>query len=310
MRFSTLSAILAAVFALHSSDGRAAPGPEAVCSQSSTIFCSGFEEGNFSLFDDFDGNPAPWNTLRADPGPLNLADNHITRMRVPPGRGVTDLIKVLPQTQDKVYVRWYQRWETGYDFTAGNHGGGPHAGDRNLLGHSDFRPTGADWFSAWLEPERGRLTLYTYYRGMYQDCANPSGSCWGDHFPCFLDEGGSGYCQKAEHRETVMPPLVQTNRWYCIELMMDAGTPVTSDAQADGSMNLWIDNTEYGPFNHLWFRTTPNLKITLVNLGVFHTDEHAVEGTEYDNYVISKTRIGCAAPGGVKPKPPTDVRTN
>jgi hypothetical protein len=306
MRLSAPIAILAATFAIYSAEGRGAPGPETICSQANAIFCTGFEDGNFSVFDDYDGNPAPWNTLLADPGPLNLADNNITRMRVPPGRNGTDLTKVLPATQDKIYMRWYQRWEKGYDFTALNHGGGPHAGARNLMGRSGNRPTGADWFSAWLEPLDGRLTLYTYYRGMYQDCANPAGSCWGDRFPCFMDEGN--YCEKPEHREKIMPPLLQSNRWYCLEVMMDAGSAVTSDAQANGSMNLWIDNIEYGPFNGLWFRTTPTIKISVVTLGVFHHEDHAVEGTEYDNLVVSKDRIGCLT--SIVPRAPTDVQAN
>jgi hypothetical protein len=308
MRLSTLCAIFVATVALYSTDSRAAPGPEAICSQANTVFCSGFEEGNFSIFDDYDGNPSPWNTLRADPGPFNLPDNHIARFRVEAGNNATDLVKILSAPQDKIYMRWYQRWEPGYDLTALNHGGGPHAGDRNLMGRSGNRPTGADWFSAWLEPVNGRLSLYTYYRGMYQDCVDPNGQCWGDRFPCFLDEGS--YCEKPAHRETVMPPLVQTNKWYCLEVMMDGGTPSSTDAQANGSMNLWIDGTEYGPFNNLWFRTTPNLKISVVALSVFHHGAHSVEGTEYDNLVVSKTRIGCVAGTTVRPNPPTDVRTN
>ena len=183
--------VLAAALMFWVSAAPAAAPPEALCAQANTIFCTGFEEENFSLWDDYDGNPAPWNSYILDRGPLNLADNHVTLVRVPPGRGATDLTKVLPATQDKLYMRWYQKWENGYDFAALNHGGGPHAGDRNLMGRSGNRPTGADWYSAWLEPLNGRLNLYVYYRGMYQDCSDPSGSCWGDHFPCFLDEGPS-----------------------------------------------------------------------------------------------------------------------
>jgi hypothetical protein len=287
----------------------AAPGPEAICSQSTTIFCTGFEESNFSLWDDYDGNPAPDNTNVAEAGPLNLPDNHVTRMRVPAGRGGVDLTKVLPSSYDKLYVRYYQKWETGYDFAALNHGGGLHAGDRNLMGHSDFRPTGADWYSAWLEPMNGRLNLYVYYRGMYMDCSNPQGSCWGDHLPCFLDEG-TGYCTKAAHRERIMPPLMETNRWYCLEYMLDAGSPVSSDANANGALNLWIDNVEYGPFNNLWFRTTASLKLNILSIGIFHHGAHTVAGTEFDNLVVSTQRIGCAGSPTKRPNPPTGVTSN
>lgn len=283
----------------------AAVPPDPACSSANTIFCSGFEEGNFSLWNDYDGNPAPWNSLIPEAGPLNQSGNHATLMRVPPGRGGTDLTKVLPTQQDKVYVRWYQKWEPGYDFSVANHGGGPHGGDRNLMGMSGNRPTGADFFSAWVEPFRNKLHMYVYYRGMYQDCANSQGECWGDHFPCTMDDG-SNYCTKAAHRETRMPPDLQTNKWYCVEMMLDAGTPVTSDAAANGSLNLWIDNVEYGPFNNLWFRTTPNLKVSVVSLALFHHAEHPTAGTMFDNFVISKERVGCS--NIVRPNPPTDLR--
>jgi hypothetical protein len=289
----------------------AAPGPESICSASTTVFCSGFEEGNFSIWDDWDGNPAPDNTNILDPGPLNISGNHVTRMLVPPGRGGVDVVKLLPSTYDKLYVRYYQKWETGYDFNADNHGGGLHAGDRNLMGHDSYRPTGADWFSAWLEPLDGRLNLYVYYRGMYMDCANPQGSCWGDHFPCIADEG-TNHCTKAAHRERIMPPLMQTNRWYCLEYMMDAGSAVQSDAAANGSLDLWIDGIEYGPFNNLWFRTTPSLKINIDSQGVFFHNTHPNVGVQFDNLVISTTHIGCSTPpsGSKTPNPPTNVGTN
>ena len=306
--------VMAALLALAAQAGlmgtaRAATPAETICSSSNTIFCTGFEEGNFSLWDDYDGNPGPYNALIADPGPLNLSGNTVTRLRVPPGRGTTDLTKILSSSYDKMYVRWYQKWESDFDFQADQHGGGIHAGDRSLLGHSDYRPTGSDWFSSWLEPFRGRLVLYTYYRGMYQDCADPNGTCWGDRFPCWMDEG-TGYCTKAAHRERVMPPLMQTSKWYCLEMMVDAGTAVSQDSQANGSLDYWIDDTEYGPWNNLWFRTTANLKVNILWMDLFHHGDHSVGGTMIDNIVVSKTRIGCAGstpPPAKKPNPPTGV---
>lgn len=285
----------------------ASPAPEAICSSTTTIFCSGFEEGSFSIWNDYDGNPAPWNLIVSDPGPLVRSDNHVTVMTVPAGRGGTDLVKVLPRTVDKAYVRWYQKWEPGFDFSVGMHGGGIHAGDRNLMGTSGNRPTGSDWFSTWIEPYQGRLNMYTYYRGMYMDCSNPVGSCWGDHFPCFVDSGQS-YCTKVADRPRIMPPLLVTDRWYCIEFMVDAGTPTTTQSGANGAMDLWIDGTEYGPFNNLWFRTTPDLKINILSPGIFFHADHSTAGVRFDDIVVSTQRIGCE--GGKLPNPPTNVTVN
>ena len=82
------------------------------------VFCSGFEEGNKAIWDDYDGNPDATNLLMTDPGPCARTGNHVMRLRVPAGRGGADLIKMLPSTHDKLYARWYQKWEPGYDFTA------------------------------------------------------------------------------------------------------------------------------------------------------------------------------------------------
>ena len=258
------------------------------------VFCSDFEEGNKDIWDDYDGNPDPTNLLLADPGPFGVAGNHAMRLRVPPGRGGADLVKVLPSTYDALYARWYVKFEAGFDFSAPNHGGGLHAGDRALLGRSDYRPQGNDWFGAWIDysPTAKVFDIYSYYRGMYQDCADPNGSCWGDGFPCISDEGQT-YCEKPQHRETVMPPTLAHETWYCVELMMNGGTPTSGEAGANGAFDLWIDGAEFGPWNDLWLRTTSELKIGILWLSLFHHEEHSTEGIVFDHVVVSTSRIGC-----------------
>jgi hypothetical protein len=272
------------------------------CAQPSPdwVFCSGFEEGSLEIWDDYDGNPTPYNEIVSDPGPLDQDGNHVMRLWVPPGRGLADLIKVLPQGYDRLYARWAILWEPGYDFEAPNHGGGIYAGSRDLLGISGFRPDGTDRFIASVEPQPplDRLNIYTYYPGMYQDCVDPDGSCWGDHFPCMLDEG-SNYCTNPDHRETVLPPLLETGRWYCIELMLDAGTPVNDPAAADGVLDFWVDGEEIGPWTGLWFRSIPELQLNLLWLKLFHHAEHADAGIRIDEVVVSTQPIGC--PGANTP---------
>lgn len=259
------------------------------------VFCTGFEEGNLDLWDDFDGNPTVTNTLLQHPGPFGKADNHVVRLRAPEGRGGSDLLKVLPETFDRLYARYYVMWEPGYDFNALGHGGGLYAGDRNLLGNSGFRPDGTDRFLAFLEPHptEHRLNYYTYYPGMYQDCVDPEGSCWGDSFPCLTDDG-ERYCTEAQHRPGPMPPVLETGRWYNIEMMMDGGTPSVDGSISDGILNLWIDGVEIGPWNDLWFRSTPDLKLSILLLSLWHHDEHSVEGIMIDEVVVSTQRIGTA----------------
>ncbi|MBK8201164.1 MAG: hypothetical protein IPK68_02150 [Bdellovibrionales bacterium] len=116
----------------------------------SWVFCNGFEEptsdAQHAVWDDYDGNSDPQNAWIKNPGPFNISDNQIHRLRVPEGRGGADLIKVLPQEYDKLYARWYVQWEDGYDFSAPNHGSGLHAGSRGLMGVAGDIPNGRDFF--------------------------------------------------------------------------------------------------------------------------------------------------------------------
>jgi hypothetical protein len=262
--------------------------------ESDWVFCSSFEEGNKDIWDDYDGNPDETNLLMEDPGPFDLDGNHVMRLRAPAERGGADLVKVLERSSPKYYARWYIKYEPGFDFNAPDHGGGLHAGSRDLLGRSDVRPNGDDWYTAWIDYDSSEHVFfsYSYYRGMYMDCVNPEGSCWGDHFPCFIDEGET-YCEREEHRETVMPPTLETDRWYCVELLLDGGPPVAAEDEASGVIDFWVDGLEIGPFEHLWLRTTEDLEITILWLSLFHHEEQSVEGVMYDNVVVSKDRIGC-----------------
>jgi len=261
------------------------------------LFNTGFEEADWrTLWNDYDNNPAGSNDLIADPGPFNTPGNHVMRLRSPAGaRGGADLVKVLSSTYTRVYARWYQKWETGYNFSAGCHNGGLHAGNRNYLGSSDNRPTGSDWFSAWLEPcGENRFHFYAYYRGMFMDCANPVGSCWGDHLPCMI---GSGYCTKPVYNAPPMPlpPAPVAGQWYCIEIMADAGvaTTDTSSVRPQGILNFWVDGVEYGPFENLWLRTSDAIKIGILYLSLFnHDNTHSTEGIMVDEVAVSTNYIG------------------
>jgi len=273
------------------------PGDIGIEKDKSVVFAEDFESGNLKKWNDYDGNPTPFNVLLEDPGPFDIKGNHVVRVRAPSGqRGGADLVKVLPQGYDRLYARWYFKYEPGFNFNARNHGSGLHAGSRNLLGRSDFRPTGDDWFSAWLEysPETHRPQAYVYYRGMYQDCVDPNGRCWGDHFPGKSD---GPFTAKPQHQVKVQPPVLEAGRWYCLEVMMDGGKPTPTEAGANGILDYWIDGVEIGPWNDLWLRTTADLKIDILWLNLFHHDgTHSDAGILFDHVVVATTYIGPGKP--------------
>jgi len=279
--------------------------------QSEWVFCNDFDTGvtadsqRRAQWDDYDG--ATDVNFIVNSGPSKNGTNHVAQFRAPAGeRGGADLVKELPSSYDRLYSRWYIQYEPGFNFSAPNHGGGLHAGSRNLLGQSGNRPNGSDWFSSWVEYDDDfphSPYFYSYYRGMYQDCSNPSGSCWGDSLPCVY---GSGYCTKPQHLPSTSLPDLQAGQWYCVEMLLDGGTPTQTELGANGAAALWLDGESVGSFNDLWLRTAPNLKISLLWLSLFHHDgTHSVGGALYDNVVVSTSRIGCGDPPSSDTTPPT-----
>ena len=87
------------------SDGPPMPVDECEEPGADWIFCSAFEEGSKEIWDDYDENPDSTNLLMEHPGPFDLSGNHVMRLRVPPGRGTADLVKVLPSEHDRLYAR-------------------------------------------------------------------------------------------------------------------------------------------------------------------------------------------------------------
>ncbi len=264
-------------------------------SEADIVFQSGFEEGNKLIWDDWDENPDTENQIISDPGPFNEEGNHVMRLAVASGQaGGSDLIKVLPFQYDSLFVRWYIKYEPGFNFKAPNHGGGLFAGDRSYLGQSDNRPDGENFAIATIEYNTFMRTtqIYTYYRGMYQDCSNPVGACWGDVFPCTSDEGAV-YCTKEADRDPPLPPALVTGQWYCVEMKYKLGTPSLDGSQRDGEISLWVDGINYGKWDDLWIRKTINLKLSILWLSLYHHDgSHSDAGILMDNVVVSGEPIG------------------
>lgn len=262
-----------------------------------TVFCEDFEGPNpKSRYDDYDGNLDTENQVITNIGPSNSPSNKVVRLRVPVGQGGTsDLLKVLPSTYDRLYARWYFQYEPGFSFNAPNHGAGLTAGDRNSIGNSGIRPTGSDVASFTVQylPSSAVPFVYTYYRGMYQDCTNPNGQCYGDSLPCVYDSGAN-YCKKPQHRPEIIMPTLQAGRWYCAEQMVDMGTPDPTGTSPNGRLTIWLDGELIGVYSDLWLRTTATLKLQNLWLSLFHHDgTHSAAGEMLDNVVVSTQRVGC-----------------
>jgi hypothetical protein len=137
---------------------------------------------------------------------------------------------------------------------------------------------------------------------MYMDCANPAGACWGDHLPCMLS---GNYCTNSKDNAPPrpLPPAVVAGRWYCFEIMADAGTPTTDTGAVPprGVLDFWVDGVEYGPFENLWLATSASVKPTIIYLSLFnHDTTHSVEGIMVDDVVAATSPIGPRRATGVQ----------
>ncbi len=260
------------------------------------LFCDGFEWGGTAPFwDGSDTGP----TLVGDPGAHGRAGNHVLRFRVSPGSGGGAGVWKRIAGHRKLYTRFWVQWEKGHDLTAVHHGPGGLAADPGgNLGRSGIRPDGTDLIAATIEAGTAGphpLYSYTYYPGMYQDCADPAGACWGDSFPCSYDPPGvTHYCTHPADRPSVAQAGVQTGRWYCLEQMVDAGTPTPTAAGADGALDFWIDGAEIGPWTGLWMRSTESLQLNVLWLFLYHQDgNHSAEGLLVDDVVVGTEAIAC-----------------
>lgn len=288
------------------------PRKECANPPAGTVFCEDFEGSNPKAnFDDYDGNPDTENQVVATAGPAGDLANKAIRLRVPTEQGGgADLIKVLSANYDQLYARWFFMYEPGFNFNAPNHGGGLAAGDRNLVGSSGNRPAGNDYAGFFMQYQENtnRPYAYSYYRGMYQDCSNPQGNCWGDSLPCVYDSGAS-YCKQPQHRPSVPLPNLVEGQWYCVEQMVDMGTPTATGQGADGRLTIWLDSNLLGDFQDLWIRTSADLRIHYLWLSLFHHDgTHSAAGELVDNVVVSTQPIGCGTTEPGILNPPRNLR--
>lgn len=238
------------------------------------------------------------------PGPSQDAANRAIQFM--PAAGVsnnTSIYKSFPSAQ-RMWARWYTKYNSGFNFSNLNHGGGFSAGDINKIGTSGYRPpgdsTGYAWFWTEYHPQTAKFFTYAYYYGMYQQCSTP-GSCYGDAFPCVYDGSGSPYyCTKDWDRPIggmAAVPGPVANRWYCIEQMLDVGDPMSdaSAAQANGEFRSYIDGVLVAQIPNLHIRTSSAFqgpREIFMQL-YFHEATHNNAGQMFDNIVISPNRVGC-----------------
>ncbi len=168
---------------------------------------------------------------------------------------------------DVAYVRWYRKWETGYDFTQ-HKMSGVYAKAPGASGAGEI-PTGYDKYSCKLYIDFDREPRFYSYHPEQPDI-------WGD----------------SPHMNLVDTPIqVEADRWYCFEMMIKANTV----GERDGELKTWIDGELVGHIEGMRFRDTDELKINEFTYSAYVGGDWTSERDQKlwdDQIVVAREYIG------------------
>jgi hypothetical protein len=173
------------------------------------------------------------------------------------------------------YIRWYRRFDTGYNFSCQVKGDGLYAVAPGADSNADAnnKPTGSDKYSLKIQYRRDSATgkgdpqLYTYHPEQSEG--------WGD--------------TKAQNIGT--RTLINPDQWYAYELMLKPNTV----GQRNGELKFWIDGVLKAHYTGMRFRDTASLKINQLDLGAYVGGSCTAPKNQYawdDNLVVATQYIG------------------
>lgn len=202
------------------------------------------------------------------------------------GEVANEIVKTISPTQDKLFVRVYTKFSSGFSTGQGHNGiriQARYRGPGNVPNGRDFFMFSLENSAYYNEPQPGYTHVYAYHPGQR--------SQWGDHWyptgkvlPYDYNPGNFG--PSFVSRPNLIP---QTNRWYCYEMMVKANTP----GVRDGRVGVWIDGKLIADFQNLRLRDVSTLKIDQVMLGLHASRNTAgADRKWYDNLVVAKSYIG------------------
>ena len=194
---------------------------------------------------------------------------------------------------DVVFLRYYSKFDKGFDQVGSSHNGGFLAAQTPDLAYSNpglvangknkFQASFENWRGTATDKSPGLMNVYVYHPAQR--------SQWGDHFfpngevsPNTSLPGDFG--PHFTPRPQFTPEL---DRWYCYELMLKANTP----GQRDGRIGCWVDGKLIADFPNLRFRDVVTLKIMRASLDLHIRNNTVRENKKwYDDVVIATSYVG------------------
>ena len=209
-----------------------------------------------------------------------------------------NLIRRLRPGRDVLFVRYYSKFDTGFDVLGSSHNGTSISSNYCCPG---VRSDGYNKFLVSLEvgrddariPSPGKINIYIYHPDQRD--------IWGDHFyptgrvvPFDLIPGTFG--SEFVGRPDIIPEL---GRWYSYEAMLKVNTP----GRSDGRVAVWLDGQLIADFPNLKLRNTTALKIDQFTLDLHVRNNNlGIAKKWYDNVVAATAYIGPMTSGVTSPR--------
>jgi hypothetical protein len=274
------------------------PGDRGIEADPAVLFHDDFESGGISKKWDNSFQKADMR-ITEDPadvhGGMRALEFKVPKQQAELSNGV---VKNLGNGQDVVFLRYYSKFEKGFDQVGSSHNGGilnalaPGVPESTpgvrADGRNKFIVSFENWRGDAATESPGSLNVYCYHpeqRSEYGDHFFPSGKVlpysarpadFGAHFVA---------------RPDIIPEL---GRWYCFELMVRANTA----GQRDGRIACWLDGKLIADFPGLRLRDVDTLKINSASL-CLHIRSNTVRANKkwYDDAVVATAYVGPVAGG-------------
>ena len=198
------------------------------------------------------------------------------------------LIKYVNPERDILFLRYYAKFDGGFNVLGSSHNGSGMAAHYccpgvRADGYNKLLVTYEAWRDDTVTANPGRLNVYVYYpdqRDVWGDYFYPTGVV--SPFTAIPFDFGPTFVSRPD----VIPQL---GHWYCYELMVKANTP----GQRDGRIALWLDGKLIADFPNLRLRETTALKIDKFSIDLhIKSNTLAVAKKWYDNVVAATSYIG------------------
>lgn len=201
------------------------------------------------------------------------------------------LYRVLKEERDVLFLRFYSKFEKGYDQHGSSHNGGVISA-HYFPGRQASPGKPADgrnkfWVSFETErgasPSPGPLNIYCYHpeqRTGYGDHIYPTGRIT----PSSAQPVpfGPGFVSRPDF-------IPELDRWYCYEFMVQANRP----GRRDGRIACWVDGKLIADFPNFRLRDVETLKIDVFGIALFMRPNDIRANTRwFDDVVAATSYIG------------------